>query len=236
MNSNPFIRGYRELYLVRTLMISHEADSPPIWRPLHPSQARLSDEQLVRLPCLYSDEFAIVREGPPVTAEVLFQCRNEGRVLAVVYAVEGRDFDGQAVHVGDTPSRETARELVRRLGFETGAYSRCWEISTEHLSGCAADYLGRLADLPIPPGLPFEAFRLRHSGALGVKLFATPWTDEHLQRVEGISAAQRLQDCRERGVPESLLEVIQLAALADVRLLIFDADAAVLEGLPLRDV
>lgn len=37
-------------------------------------------------------------------------------------------------------------------------------------------------------------------------------------------------------MPESLLEVIQLAALADVRLLIFDADAAVLEGLPLRDV
>ena len=114
MNSNPFIRGYRELYLVRTLMISHEADSPPIWRPLHPSQARLSDEHLVRLTCLYSDEYAIVGEGPPVTAEVLFQCRNEGRVLAVVYAVEGRDFDGQAVHVGDTPSREAARELVRR--------------------------------------------------------------------------------------------------------------------------
>ncbi len=88
----------------------------------------------------------------------------------------------------------------------------------------------------MPTGFLFEVFRLPRSGALGVKLLATPWTDEHLQRIEGISAAQMLQECRERGVLESLLEILHLAALADVRVLIFDADAAVLEGLPLYDV
>ena len=145
---------------------------------------------------------------------------------------------GGAGMTGLQVAREAARELVRRLGFETGCYSRCWEISTAHLSGCAADYLGQLADLPMPSGLPFEAFRLRHSGALGVKLFATPWTDEHLQRVEEISAAQSLQDCRERGVPESLLEVIQLAALASVlsleRISVADLDHARAEAVAAR--
>ena len=235
MTPNPFIRGYRDLYQVRTLLICPEGGAP-LWRPLHSSQARLSDEQIVRSPCLFNDEFAVVGEGHVVADELLAQCPSEGLALSVVYSLEGRDFDGSPVHVGDTYTREAARERVRRLGFETGFYSRCWEISTAHLTGQAVDYLCRLADLPVPTGFLFEAFRLPRSGALGVKLLATPWTDEHLQRIEGISAAQMLQQCRERGVLESLLEILHLAALADVRVLIFDADAAVLEGLPLHDV
>lgn len=235
MTPNPFIRGYQDLYQVRTLLI-YPDDGTPIWRPLHSSQARLSDEQVVRSPCTFNGDFAVVTDGQLVAAELLAQCQSEGLVLSVAYSLEGRDFDGSPVHVGDTYTREAARERVRRLGFETGFYSRCWEISTAHLTGQAVDYLCRLADLPMPTGLPFEAFRLPHSGALGVKLFATPWTDEHLRRIEGISAAQMLQECRERGVLESLLEILHLAALADVRVLIFDADAAVLEGLPLHDV
>ena len=235
MTTNPFIRGYQDLHLVRTLLICHASDAPPIWRPLHPSQARLSDEQVVRFTCLFGEGFALVNDGHNVEAELLAECQGKGQVLSVVYSVEGRDFDGTPVHVGDTPSREAARERVRRLSFETGCYSRCWEISTAHLTGRAAPYLGRLADLTEQTWFLFEAFRLSHSGALGVKLFATPWMDESLQRIEGISTAQLLRQHREKGVPESLLKVIHLAALADVRLLIFDTDAPVLEGLPVHD-
>jgi hypothetical protein len=36
-------------------------------------------------------------------------------------------------------------------------------------------------------------------------------------------------------MPESLVNVLLLAALADVRILIFDADAPVLDGLPLYE-
>lgn len=34
-------------------------------------------------------------------------------------------------------------------------------------------------------------------------------------------------------MPESLVEVLHLAAVADVRMLVFDADAPILEGLTL---
>ena len=43
------------------------------------------------------------------------------------------------------------------------------------------------------------------------------------------------QEHRAKGVPESLVEVLHLAALADVRMLVFDADAPVLDGLTLYD-
>jgi hypothetical protein len=36
-------------------------------------------------------------------------------------------------------------------------------------------------------------------------------------------------------MPESLIDVLFLAAQADVRLLVFDGDAAVLEGLPVYE-
>ncbi len=60
---NPFIRGYRNLHFVRTLCISHEDDSPLIWRPLHPSQAHLPDDQIAQFPCLLSSDYALITEG-----------------------------------------------------------------------------------------------------------------------------------------------------------------------------
>ena len=68
-----------------------------------------------------------------------------------------------------------------------------------------------------------------------MKLIATPWTDENLRAVEGITAKRLMQEHRKKGMPESLMHVLHLAALADVRMLVFDADAQVLDGLPIYD-
>jgi hypothetical protein len=89
-----------------------------------------------------------------------------------------------------------------------------------------------LAERDVPAGLQFIAFRIPCCPAIGVKLIATPWTDEHLLEVDGITAGQLRDECREKGVPGDLVQVLELAAQADVRLLIFDGDATVLEGLP----
>lgn len=68
-----------------------------------------------------------------------------------------------------------------------------------------------------------------------MKLIATPWTDANVQQVEGITAEELRQEHRAKGMPESLVEVLHLAALADVRMLVFDAGAPVLDGLTLYD-
>lgn len=233
-SNNPFVRGYDGLSVQRLLAISYEDDCPLTYLPLHASQAHLPDSQVERHPCIFSDEFALITEGQDVPADLDEQCRSQGIVRTVVHAVMA-DEAGQPLHVGDTYSDEAAREVVRRLRFETGFYSRCWEISSAHLTANASHFLAELADIATPSRFLFVAFRIPYSPAIGVKLIATPWTDENLQQVEGITAERLRQEHRRKGMPESLVEVLHLSALADVRLLIFDADAPVLDGLTLYD-
>ena len=199
--TNPFLRGYWNLKIVRTLCISYDDGSPHVWRNIHASQAHLTDEELVSSSCIVTNDFAVVSNGfEAVSAQVLAECdagegvRGEGVIGAVVYAIHGDDFDGRPIHVGDTYSAEAAREVVQRLSFETGYYSRCWEISSAHISEETAQYLANLADLATPEAFLFIAFRVPYSPAIGVKLISTPWTDGNLEHAEGITAEQLRQD------------------------------------------
>ncbi len=232
-NDNPFARGYQNPRVVRTLLITYEDDCPPVWRPLHASQAHLPDDEVARFPCLIGKDFAVITEGQDVPTELEDQCQTEGIVRTVVYAIEADDLNGQLVHVGDTYSEEAARDVVRRLKFETGFYSRCWEISSAHITEDAGRYLANLADIDTPGGFLFVAFRVPYNPAIGIKLIATPWTDENLGHVEGITADDLRREHLDKAMPESLVNVVHLAAEADVRILIFDADAQILEGLPI---
>ena len=240
--TNPFLRGYWNLKIVRTLSISHEDGSPHVWRNIHPSQHHLSDEALVSSPCIVTSDFALIKSGTDaISDELIAECdavegiNGEGVVGAVVYAIHGEDFDDRLIHVGDSYSVEAAREIVQRLSFETGYYSRCWEISSAHISQETGQYLANLADLATPEAFLFIAFRVPYSPAIGVKLISTPWTDQNLEHADGITAEQLRQEHRSKGMPDDLANILELAGQADVRILILDADAPVLPGLPLAE-
>ena len=203
-NSNPSLRGSQTLPIERPLSITDEDGCPPVWRPLHPSQAHLPDDQAARFPCVFNNDFALISEGQDIPDDLEAQCQIEGVVRTVVYAVNGDDF-GQPIHVGDTYSEEAAREVVRRLSFETGFYSRCWEISSAHLTADASRFLAELADIAPPSGFLFVAFRMPYSPATGVKLIATPWPDANLQLVEGITAEQLRHEDAEK-LPEDVAD------------------------------
>jgi hypothetical protein len=160
-NPNPFVRGYWNLKIVRTLCISYGDGSPHVWRSIHTSQAHLSDNDLVSSPCIVTSDFALIKSGTDaISAELIAECdavegiNGEGVVGAVVYAIHGDDLDGRPVHVGDTYSAEAARDVVQRLSFETGYYSRCWE--------SAARTSARNRPVPRQPGRP------RHAGGFSV--------------------------------------------------------------------
>ncbi|MFT0546126.1 ABC transporter substrate-binding protein [Allopusillimonas ginsengisoli] len=233
---NPFIRGYQNPRSIRTLLITYHENCPPAWRPLHASQAHLRDEQIALFPCFSCEDFAIITVDQDVPEELKVQCQAEGFVRAVVYAIAADDFDGKSVLVGDTYSEEAAREVVRRLKFETDVYSRAWEISTAHITEQSQHYLRDLADIATPTGFMFIAFRVPYSPAIGVKLIGTPWRDEHLQNIDGITAEQLREEHLSKGMPEDLMRVLHLAANADVRILILDADAPELDGLPVYEM
>jgi hypothetical protein len=101
---------YLSLHINRMLAITYEDDCPPAWRPLHLSQAGLSDEEMARFPCIFCDDFALITEGREIPDDLAGQCQSEGIARVVVYAT----YDGatdQAVHVGDTYSQAAARTL-----------------------------------------------------------------------------------------------------------------------------
>lgn len=233
-SNNPFVRGYDGLSVRRLLAISYDDDRPLSHLPLHASQAHLADSQVERHACIFGDDFALITERQDVPPELDAQCRSHGIVRTVVYAVMAEEA-GQPLHVGNACTEEAALEVVRRLKFETGFYSRAWEISSGHLTDEASRYLAELADIATPTLFLFIAFRIPYSPAIGLKLIATPWTDENLRAVEGITAKRLMQEHRKKGMPESLVQVLHLAALADVRMLVFDADAQVLDGLTIYD-
>lgn len=230
-NENPFIRGYQNLQFLRTLLITYGDDCPPIWRPLHASQADLPDDQVVQFPCVFGSDYALIPAGRDGQQELEVSCQAEGIVRAAVYAVTANELDGQPVHVGDTYSEGHAREVVRRLEFSTGFYSRCWEISTAHITEDSRNYLCQLVDSSTPMGVLFVVFRIPYSPAIGIKLIATPWLDENLMGIEGMTTEQLRQEHLSKGMPEDLVDVLALAGQADVRVLIFDADASELDGL-----
>jgi len=215
-------------------MITYEDDCPPCFRPLHPSQAHLPDDKVQLFPCIFCDDNALITEGQEIPEELAAEYHSFGTVRIVVYELTADDF-GTPVHIGDAYSAEAAREVVDRLAFETGHYSRCWEISSAHLPTSAMQHLEDLADADTPTGLLFETFRVPGSYATGCKLLCTPWTPQNLATTVGSDAETLRQDQLRAGVPESLVNLLHLAALADTRFLILDPDASVLDGLPVYD-
>ena len=181
-------------------------------------------------------DFALINEGQPVPDELNECCQSTGLVRQVIYAVMGEMLN-ERHHVGDLYSLEDAQAVIRRLSFETGHYSRTWEISTAHLTEEALRYLERWAGNfdSRPAGLLFEPFVLTDCNGVGCKLIGTPWTDDNLEEIEGCPYSSLRQEQLDAGTPAALVNVLYLAALADVRLLIFDPDAAAVDGLAIFD-
>lgn len=236
MASNPFARGYDNLHIERRLLITYENDYPPCFRPVHDTQAHLPDHALQLFPCLFNDEFALISEGQSIPDELDERCPSTGLVRHVIYAVMGEMLN-ERHHLGDLYSLEEAQAMVHCLSFETGHYSRAWEISTAHLPEEAMLYLERWVSHSAPrqTGLLFELFTLHDCSGIGCKLIGTPWTDDNLEKIEGCPYSSLRQEQLDAGTPAALVNVLYLAGLADVRLLIFDPDAAVLDGLPIFD-
>lgn len=231
---NPFIRGYGALRIQRILQITYEDDCPPCHRPLHATQAHLPDADLHCFPCVFNDDFVLITEGQDIEDELSDQCRNHGIVRTVLYSITSEE-NGMPVFVGDAYSEEQARTIVHRLTFQTGHYSRSWEISTDHLPLTAMQHIRRLSgfgDPVSPTGALVEFFFLADCEGVGCKLISTPWTDQNLES-HGLSSAELHQEQLSKGLPTELVDVLHLAAQADVRFLVFDPFAPVLKGLAL---
>ncbi|MFT0179887.1 ABC transporter substrate-binding protein [Pseudomonas benzopyrenica] len=230
--ANPFLRGYQDLYIRRELLITDDDNYQPSYRQLTTDQEGLTDEELAGHHCVFGDTHALVIEPEEISEEQDALYLTDGQVRSVVYTVRATE-NGEELHLGDTESRARAEGLLKRIQFETGFYSRSFEITSAHLPDYEWDDLQDLVQHADTNQLMFECFTLPDSDAVGFKLHGTPWTDEHLNDIEGhgLSVLQAKQDV-EGFMPETI-RVLGLAGQADVRILILDPNGCLLEGLPL---
>lgn len=228
---NPFVRGFNELQIQRVMAILYDSQAPLCYLPPHPSQQHLSDEQLERKPCLFNDTHALIVTADTDMTEHEDTYPHPGIVVQVIYEIYAHDQSPPLI-VGDLYSQVIAQQRVRQLTFETGRYSRCWEITSAHLPPSVWSHLEVQARRNLPTGLLFEMFTIPASLAIGFKLIATPWNTPHLINTLGITVRELYNEQVADGFARELLDILHLAAKADVRILIFDPDADYLEGLP----
>jgi hypothetical protein len=227
---NPFARGYLAMVSERVRMIIYDDKQPPCYRTLHPSQLHLSDEHIEHLACRFNDDMVWVGTDPKPDPDLEAQCMSEGTVAAVIYQVTADHF-GNAVHLGDFPTEAAAQSAILQMAFETGHYSRSWEISSAHVpqpdlwTFCFPASSGRSMGY-------FECFSLPGSTAVGFKLYSTPWSTNPSRRSFDASSSDVEARMRSEGVPEALIRILLLAGEADVRFLFLDPDAEAVPGLP----
>ncbi len=228
---NPFLRGFQDLSYERVVQISYANDYPPCYRSLHPALNDLPDDGINFQPCRFDDDFAVITDGESAPEYFRMPCPADGTIIQVLYQVTGLHH-GRRKHASDLPSEEAAQQLIEQLSFATGHYSRSWEISSAHLPVEEFKYLQMCAWCRSPSGF-FECFELSSNNAVGCKLYSTPWLKNIAAGGSYCSAEEVTARLRAEHVPPVLLRLLLLAGEADIRILIFDPDGALLPEFPL---
>ena len=129
---NPFIRGYQDLFIRRELLITYDEHFEPCYRQITAEQQDAADDQLVGHYSVFNETHALAIEPEEVTADQHTLYPSNGQVRAVVYALRAIE-NGEEIHLGDTETLARAQGLLKRIQFETGFYSRAFEITSSHL-------------------------------------------------------------------------------------------------------
>lgn len=85
------------------------------------------------------------------------------------------------------------------------------------------------------PAQPFRSLK-RHKQEPSGSYVSSAWTNQHLDLLNTCATELRQQQL-DYGLPAEFVGILRLAGKADVRFLLFDPDAAFLDGLPVfKDV
>lgn len=238
VNVNPFEKGFQDYRIERLAMI-YTQDLPWTlhYAPIHPCQQYLKDVEFENQHAIFSDHYAFL-ENDSATQDILATCKYQGQFIKIVYRINASYGMGETI-IGQPITLDEAQNIVQKLQFETGTFSRCWEISNRHIPKTDFDLLLNDAkQLPQIVASPFlmDLFILddQDDFSLGIRLNRTPWTDEHLTKVTDYNTASLRQSYLADGdLSAAFVDLIMLAGQADVRIVIFKTQGKVLEHLPI---
>lgn len=231
---NPFLDNLCRYRIERLLQVKYSDSEAPCNRSIHSSQAHLKDREVQYKPCIFGDDLCFVVGAGNIDPDLAARCGSDGMVIDVTYAV----LDANAGRfVGDTFTLDDAVDLVDRLELRYEPWSRTWEINKAHLPLNVLNdfYQGFVQKMPIRlTGVMVGAFWVDELGSIGFRLTSTPWTDQSLEVLDMTVAALREKQIA-AGYPAELVDLLHLAAQADIRYLILDPLAPALKGLPIFD-
>ena len=231
---NPFLDNLCRYRVERLLQVKYSNSEVPCNRAIHSSQAHLKDREVQCKPCIFSDDLCLIVGAGNIDPELAERCGSEGTVIDVTYAVLDAD---PGRFIGDTYTLDGAHDLVDRLTRRYEPWSRSWEISKAHLPLKALHALLESFGTKMPirlAGVLIGVFWIDELGTVGFRLVHTPWTDESLEVMDLTASALREEQIA-AGYPVELVDLLHLAAQADVRYLVLDPFAPALKGLKIFD-
>ncbi|MGU1487565.1 ABC transporter substrate-binding protein [Pseudomonas aeruginosa] len=231
---NPFLENLCRYRVEHLLQVKYSNSEVPCNRSIHSSQAHLKDREVQSQPCIFSNDLCLIVGAGNIDPELAARCGSEGTVIDVTYAVLDADTGR---FIGGTYTLDGDHALVDHLAYRYEPWSRSWEISKSHiplralhtlLESFGTKMLIRLA------GVLIGIFWIDELGSVGFRLVHTPWTDENLEVMDLTASALREEQIA-AGYPAELVDLLHLAAQADIRYLVLDPFAPTLKGLPLYD-
>lgn len=228
---NPFLDKLTRYRIERLLQVKYSDNETPCNRAIHSSQAHLKDREIQCQPCIFNDELCLITGAGNIDHDLAASCGNDGTVVDVSYAVLDADTGR---FVGDTYTLDAAHDLEARLSCQHEPWSRAWEISKAHIPLAALNTLLENFGTKMPTrlvGVLIGVFWIDELGTVGFRLVHTPWTDQSLE-VMGLTASGLREEQIAAGYPAELVDLLHLAAQANVRYLVLDPFAPALKGLP----
>lgn len=240
VNFNPFKRGYQDFRIERLAMI-YTGDLPwsVYYAPLHSSQESFRDFEFEGKGAIFSDHHAVM-DLDLVSAALRSECKYRGHFIKVIYRLIASDGADETI-IGEALTLKDAWRIVQNLQFDTGCYSRLWEISNRHIPKEVLDLLRnkakRLSENLIDSYFLMDLFILDHPGVeadfdLGIRLNRIPWTQEHVTKVTHYDLVELRDSYLNDGLPSSFVDLVLQAGMAEVRILVFREQGKVLAGLP----
>lgn len=240
VNVNPFERGYQDFRIERLAMI-YTRDLPGClhYARVHPSQDNFRDFEFEGKGAIFSDHHAVM-DLDLVSATLRSECKYRGHFIKVIYRLIASDGADKTI-IGEALTLKDAQRIVQNLQFDTGFYSRLWEISNRHIPKEVLDLLRnkakKLSENLIDGYFLMDLFILDHPGDetdfdLGIRLNRIPWTQEHVTKVMHYDLVELRDGYLNDGLPSSFVDLVLQAGMAEVRILVFSEQGKVLEGLP----
>lgn len=231
MTTNPFIHGIDNTKISRQAFIRPYDGEPAVFRPLSERQSHLPDHYILGCDCRIFADYAEVIEQQTAADDNDESDYSVGEIMQVMYSVEGK-CGSENVHMGDHYFADAAQLAIDKISFDRSQVQRCWEISTAHVCEQANEWLLKHAGKK-GLGMFFDVAMM--VDVFVIKIISSPWDDENLMSIDSITAADLRQEHKKAGMPDSLINLLHLAAQAKVRFLVLDPDADNLDGLPVFD-